>query len=152
MTKVTARDVYGNTYEATLADITQTIRVYAVIIRDDKLLLTKQWDGYSLPGGGVEIAESLEHALERELKEETGLTITAGKIFYNTDRLFQRDATSKPVQAIMFFILSPQWKVTSQIKPSQKVKRLTQPAPQNGFHWTNLIALPSAIASHLMKY
>lgn len=103
MTTVTTRDVFGNEYQANLEDLTQTIRVYAVIVKEDKLLLTKQWDGYSLPGGGVEKAEGLEQALERELKEETGLDITAGKIFYNTHRLFQRDATSKPVQAIMFF-------------------------------------------------
>jgi 8-oxo-dGTP diphosphatase len=103
VTTITTRDVYGNEYPANIADLTQTIRVYAVIIRDDKLLLTKQWDGYSLPGGGVEKAEGLEEALERELKEETGLDITAGKSFYNTHRLFQRDANSKPVQAFMFF-------------------------------------------------
>ena len=85
---LTIRDVYGKKYQASLADLTQTIRVYALIIRDEKFLLTKQWDGYSLPGGGVEKAESLEQALERELKEETGLDIKAGKLFYNTYRLF----------------------------------------------------------------
>lgn len=100
---VTTKDVYGNEYQANIEDLTQTIRVYAVIIRDDKLLLTKQWDGYSLPGGGVEKAEGLEQALERELKEETGLDVTAGKTFYNTFRLFQRDHNSPPVQAFMFF-------------------------------------------------
>jgi len=103
LTTLTTRDVFGNEYQANSEDITQTIRVYAFIVRDDKLLLTKQWDGYSLPGGGVEIGEHFEQALERELKEETGLNVTAGKIFYNTDRLFQRNADSKPVQAFMFF-------------------------------------------------
>jgi ADP-ribose pyrophosphatase YjhB (NUDIX family) len=122
-TRVTAHDVYGNEYSANLDDMTQTIRVYAVIIRDSKILLTKQWDGYSLPGGGVELAEHLEDALVRELKEETGLDVKAGKIFYNTDRLFQRNATSKPVQAIMFFydVASVSGKISNQsITESEK--------------------------------
>jgi len=101
--KIIARDVYGNEYEHNVEDLTQTIRTYAVVKHEGKILLTKQWDGYSLPGGGVENGETLEETVVREVQEETGLTIKAGKIFYNTSRFFQRNETSKPVQAFMFF-------------------------------------------------
>jgi len=100
---VICRDVFGNEYERNVEDLVQTIRVYAFVVVDEKLLVTKQWDGYSLPGGGVEKGEDLEEALVREVKEETGLDIVPGKPFYNTSRLFQRDKDSEAKQAFMFY-------------------------------------------------
>jgi 8-oxo-dGTP pyrophosphatase MutT (NUDIX family) len=42
---------------------------------DDVLLLyTRRYDDYSLPGGGLDGNETVEEALVRELKEETGAT------------------------------------------------------------------------------
>ena len=56
------------------------IAVSAAIFRDGKVLLTRRARSpakgfYSLPGGRVEFGESLHQALNREVDEETGLTI-----------------------------------------------------------------------------
>jgi len=58
---------------------TQRIGAYAVVVRDDALLLTRiSAIGYppgwwALPGGGIDQGESPSAALVRELYEETGL-------------------------------------------------------------------------------
>ena len=51
------------------------IVVRAVIIKNKKILLCrmKREGWYFLPGGGVEFAEDIRHALLRELKEELGI-------------------------------------------------------------------------------
>ena len=140
-----AVDAYGNTYEVALSEVTQTIRTYGVIIRDEKLLLTKQWDGYSLPGGGVETGESLEQALEREIQEETGLTIKAGQTFYNTFRLFKRNAESDAVQAFMFFYeaLSVSGTISNQSITESEKTYTTGKA-----EWIALSELPSITFRH----
>lgn len=57
----------------------------AIILRDDKILVFKRkrfdveeggfLEYYSIPGGGVEMGESVEDACVRELKEEMGIDI-----------------------------------------------------------------------------
>ncbi|MBN2884860.1 NUDIX domain-containing protein [Patescibacteria group bacterium] len=54
--------------------------VYGLLIHDGKILLSPQHDGYDFPGGGVNMDESLEEALQREFWEETGLKIKLGQI------------------------------------------------------------------------
>ena len=62
-------------------------RATAVIIRGDKLLLVrdKGANHYSLPGGKIELNESSEKAVARELEEELGLSTVTVKRLDNCD-------------------------------------------------------------------
>ena len=59
------------------------VGVLAIIERDGALLLERRSDcgRWGLVGGGIEAEESLETALRREVREETGLEITGQELF-----------------------------------------------------------------------
>jgi ADP-ribose pyrophosphatase YjhB (NUDIX family) len=67
------------------------IRVTGILIKNKTILLLKQRvnsvRSWSLPGGKVEENETLENALVREIKEETGLDIIVGKLLYVCDHI-----------------------------------------------------------------
>ena len=68
------------------------VGVGAVIIYEERVVLARrarpplqgQW---SLPGGVVELGETLRSATEREALEETGLTVKAGEVLEVLDRI-----------------------------------------------------------------
>lgn len=53
------------------------IGVSALILQDGKVLLAmrRDIDWWNLPGGGMEIGETVEEAVLREVREETGLEV-----------------------------------------------------------------------------
>ena len=60
------------------------LTMLCLIYRGNELLLQnrvkKDWAGYTLPGGHVEPGESFVDACVREMKEETGLTVSNVKL------------------------------------------------------------------------
>lgn len=79
------------------------VRVGALVVRDDRLLLVEHdglWEAgtfWTPPGGGVAFGESLEEALVREVREETGVDLVVGPLRYVLD--FVRP----PLHAVSFY-------------------------------------------------
>jgi ADP-ribose pyrophosphatase len=60
------------------------VAVGAVVFKDHKVLLIQRANPpakglWAIPGGSVELGETLQQAAEREIQEETGINIQAGE-------------------------------------------------------------------------
>jgi len=76
------------------------VAVGAVVVDGDRVLLVKRGQEplkgeWSLPGGVVEIGETLGAALVREVREETALEIVVGPVVEVLDSI-RRDADGRP--------------------------------------------------------
>ncbi len=88
-TQVTCTDIEGKTYQVSSDKLTFRPAVYGVIIKDDEILLSKQWGGYDFPGGGIELGEGTEAALQREVMEETGMRVSVARILHCQHSFFK---------------------------------------------------------------
>lgn len=59
----------------------------AAVFKENKILLTHENNGtWSLPGGWVDVLESIKSNTEKEVKEETGIDVEAVKVIAIQDR------------------------------------------------------------------
>lgn len=75
------------------------VAVGAIVFNNNRVLLVRRGrppsqNLWAIPGGSVEIGETLQEAAEREIFEETGITIRAGEPVYTFDAI-ERDNTGR---------------------------------------------------------
>jgi 8-oxo-dGTP pyrophosphatase MutT (NUDIX family) len=79
---VICHDYTGKLYKVSTKKITFRPSIYGILIEKNKVLLSKEFDGYAFPGGGAELHETIEDTLKREFWEETGYKVNPKKLIY----------------------------------------------------------------------
>lgn len=69
-----------------------------IVNKEGKILLAKshKWfDKYTLPGGHIEVGETMKEALKREVKEEVGLDVEVSEFLTMQEAIFSKEFFKK---------------------------------------------------------
>jgi 8-oxo-dGTP diphosphatase len=100
------------------------LAVSAAIFRDGRVLIVRRGRPpahglYTLPGGGVELGETLEEAVIREVREETGLVI-APLALIGFREAIARDATGRVERHFVILPFAARW-IAGEIALSEEL-------------------------------
>lgn len=96
--------MHGKEYEVRIDELQWRPSTYGIVIKDKKVLLSKQFDGYDLPGGGLDLGELPATGVLREIKEETGITAKNPILLGLENSFFQSShAENKSYQSLMLY-------------------------------------------------
>lgn len=107
MSYVISTDIHGTEYEVALSDLKWRPSCYGIVIHEDKILLTKQYGRYEVPGGGVDLGENPEETVVREIKEETGIDVVNPRLVKHLTSFFshQESGGIEHKQSLLLFFV-----------------------------------------------
>ena len=70
------------------------VRATALIVKDNRLFVIEDEDGCYTIGGAIQVNETTEDAVVREVKEELGVTSIAGPLAFVVENRFEQDGVS----------------------------------------------------------
>ena len=70
------------------------VRATALILQNGKLLVTKDNGKHYTIGGAIQVNESTEEAVVREVREELGVKAQAGQLAFVVENCFEQDGVS----------------------------------------------------------
>ncbi|MBK8024587.1 MAG: NUDIX domain-containing protein [Chloroflexi bacterium] len=79
--------------------------VYGLIVQENKLLVVRAeyTQRFILPGGGIEKGESIDAALIREVREETGIPVKVTEFLHFETDFFYYDPLDLAFHGFLFF-------------------------------------------------
>jgi 8-oxo-dGTP diphosphatase len=86
------------------------VGVGGIVFQDDKVLLVKRgkepgFGKWSIPGGAVDVGESVKSALQREIEEETGLLVEVLDLV----EIFERIIPDSQGKILYHYVLLDYW-------------------------------------------
>ena len=100
---ITAYDLFGKKHKRSLKNFKFRASAYGILKKGNKILLQRHplLNEFSLPGGGIEINETIQEGLIREYLEETGIRIKPIKLISVEDSFFTHNG--KDAHGILIF-------------------------------------------------
>lgn len=110
------------------------VGVGAVVPVDDRVVLVQRRDEplagqWTLPGGLLEVGETLEQAVAREIQEETGLAVTVGPLVEVFDRILYDEAKRVRYHFVLVDYLC--WPRQGELRPGSDVTDAALVAPSD---------------------
>jgi len=121
---IICHDIKGEKYEVFAEDLNFRPAVYGIILKDEKILLCRIFDGYDFPGGGIKKGDNIEQSLNREIYEETGISVQPDQIVSVNEDFFISIENKRKLHSILIYYLckQPQGNISTDFFDEDEIK------------------------------